>query len=185
MSDQDSFLNLEDYLKTDYHLGLFSKMSQDFSTATAGKTSEQSSIRWGNSGIASLGEFLTLNTLEHHKDAEESTLSEVLETNAPQEYFLTKEQLAVFLERASERKISLPEPFRLALEAQISFLSNTPQSEENIRLDQEQKASEMTEKPTHSTAEEVQTLFVRRLLPSECESLQGFPRDWTLLDTEQ
>ena len=28
-------------------------------------------------------------------------------------------------------------------------------------------------------------LFVRRMLPSECEKLQGFPQSWTETDTEQ
>jgi hypothetical protein len=46
------------------------------------------------------------------------------------------------------------------------------------------KDSETMAKLTPLTQEEAQMLFVRRLLPSEYEKLQGFPENWTATDIE-
>ena len=165
--------------------GSFWKMSQDSSTVIKGKISEQSLVRWENSGIASRGEFLMLNTLEHPKDADVSTLSEVLEMKAPLKYFLNQNQIKLFIDRLSERKIQAPKMFLKAMMAQASLRSNTLQLGESTAQDQGQKVSGTTGKLTRLTAAEARTLFVRRLMPSECERLQGFPENWTLRDTEQ
>ena len=137
-----------------------------------------------NSGMAFRGEYWMQNTLEHPNAVAESTLSEVLEASAPPRYFLNQEQLQSLLERASARKTSLPQQYKTALTAQISMLSNMPQLAESIQQDRKPKATEMMEKATPSTPEEVPTLFVRRLTPSECERLQGFPPGWTEIETE-
>lgn len=165
--------------------GLFSRMFQGSSTATTGKISEPSSVNWANSGMAYRGEYSMQNTLEHPSDVVECTLSEVMETSAPLTSSLSLEQVSLFIERLLERKISVPPTFLQALENQASLLSNTPQSGGNTQRAQRQKDSEATAKHTHSTVEEAQTFYVRRMLPSEAERLQGFPTNWTLVDTEQ
>lgn len=42
----------------------------------------------------------------------------------------------------------------------------------------------MTEKLGRLIQEAAQMLSVRRMTPSEYEKLQGFPADWTLVDSE-
>lgn len=79
----------------------------------------------------------------------------------------------------------LPEPLIQAYQKQISILSSMQVLDEKQLRDLKQKGTEMTEKPTPLTQEEVQMLYVRRMLPSEYERLQGFPENWTLIDSEQ
>jgi hypothetical protein len=159
-------------------------MFRDCLTATMVKISKPSSQRWMNSGIAYRGEFLMQNILEHHKDAEESMLSQVLEPSAPPKYFLKQDQISKFIERASEKKISLPADLGSALEKSLTISCNTQQSEEKQPQGRKRKATETTAKPTPLIQEEVPMSYVRRLLPSECEKLQGFPAGWTEIDIE-
>ena len=165
--------------------GLLSKMFPDSSTQTVEKISEQSSKRWMNSGMAFRGEFWTQNILEHPKDVVESTLSEVLETCAPLESFLTPIQIQSLITRAVERNQLIPQDLMKAYQLQMSILSNMQELEESPAQAPKQKGIEMMEKPILLTQEEVQMLYVRRMLPSEYESLQGFPKNWTLVDSEQ
>ncbi len=79
----------------------------------------------------------------------------------------------------------LPEPLIQAYQKQISILSNMQVSDEKQPQGLKQKGTGTTEKPTPLTQEEVQMLYVRRMLPSEYERLQGFPENWTLIDSEQ
>ncbi len=124
------------------------------------------------------------NTLEHPSEEEECTLSEVLETCAPLESFLSKEQLDSLISRAEEREQILPEPLMQAYQKQISILSSMQVLDEKLPLVHKQRDIEMMEKPIPSIQEEVQMLYVRRMLPSEYERLQGFPENWTLIDSE-
>ena len=165
--------------------GSFWRMFRDFSIATMGVISPRSSLNWINSGTAYRGGFLMLNTLEHPKDVVESTLSQVVEASAPLTFSLSQEQLSQLRDRVLGQRISPPPDFLLALDRQISMSSNTPQSAERHQQGRRQRDTEMTGRRTPSTAEEARTLFVRRLTPSECESLQGFPKGWTAVDTEQ
>nr|CAA57705.1 M.EcoHK31I polypeptide beta [Escherichia coli] len=165
--------------------GLLLKMFPDCSTATMDKTSKLSSIRWSNSGMAFRGEYWMQNTLEHPSVEEECTLSQVLETCAPLESFLNPEQLESLINRAKERGQMLPEPLLQAYQKQISILSSMQVLDEKQPQDLKQKDTGTMEKPTLLTQEEVQMLYVRRMLPSEYERLQGFPENWTLIDSEQ
>ena len=79
----------------------------------------------------------------------------------------------------------LPEPLIQAYQKQISILSNMQVSDEKQPQVLKQKDIETMEKPIPLTQEEVQMLYVRRMLPSEYERLQGFPENWTLIDSEQ
>ena len=165
--------------------GLSSKMYQGSSIVTTEKISSASSKSWMNSGMVFRGEFSMQNILEHPKDVAVSTLSEVLETSAPQRYFLNKAQLESLLNRASAKNHQMNEALESKIKRQISLLSNTPQLDANQLQDLKQKATGMMEKPTLSTQGGARTLYVRRLLPSECEVLQGFPKGWTETDTER
>lgn len=161
------------------------KTSRGCSTATTGKISKESSKSWTNSGTVFRGEFSTQNISEHPSVVVESTLSEVLETSAPLKYFLTPQQLQSLLNRAAARRTSLPENLERCMELQISTLSNMRESTGSPRPVPKQKATATTAKHTRSTLGGPRTLYVRRLLPSECEKLQGFPPAWTEIDIER
>ena len=164
--------------------GLLLRMFPGPSTATVERISEYSSKRWMNSGMAFRGVYWMQNTLEHHKDAEESTLSEVLDPFCPPRYFLSPEQLKSLLERASASGKLMPEDLKGAIEEQITILSSTPQLEESILQDRKPKDTEVMVKHTHLIQEDMPMLYARRLTPLECERLQGFPPGWTEIDID-
>jgi hypothetical protein len=134
--------------------------------------------------MAYRGECLTQNILEHPNDVVECTLSQVVARSAPAKYFLSEAQIRQWLARASARKISLPEELSQALEIQASSPFNTPASDDHPKLGRKQRVSATTGKRTHSTPGGAPTLYVRRMLPSEYEKLQGFPVNWTATDLE-
>ena len=70
---------------------------------------------WEMDGV-SLGEHSTLNFGECPSVARESTLSQILEANAPEKYYLSKKACEGILRRAERRGKVLPEMLREALE---------------------------------------------------------------------
>jgi hypothetical protein len=79
-----------------------------------------SSGRWSNSGMGSVTEFLTLNTLEFHSGVVASSLLDVLETgDVPQKFFLSAVACEGILRRAANRKKTLPAQLEHAL-AEVS-----------------------------------------------------------------
>ena len=165
--------------------GFLSKMFPDFLTAQKVKTLKSSSQHWMNSGMVFHGEYWMQNSLEHRNAVEERTLSQVVEPSAPLKYFLNPEQIQSLIARATERETSLPPAMMKAYQAQISFLSSMQALAEEQVQGHKEKVTETMEKLILSTPEEARMLYVRRMLPSECEQLQGFPVGWTETDTEQ
>ena len=181
----DSSTNMQNSSKKSALVGFLSKMFPDFLTARKVQTLTSSSQRWMNSGIVWHGEYWMQDSLEHRKDVEERTLSEVLEPQAPLKYFLSVEQIQSLIARATERGTSLPPAMMKAYQNQISFLSNMQELADEQVQGHKEKATETMEKLILSTPEEARMLYVRRMLPSECEALQGFPKGWTETDGEQ
>ena len=181
----DSSLNMQNSSKKSALAGFLSKMFPDFLTARKVETLESSSQRWMNSGMVWHGEYWMQNSLEHRKDVEERTLSQVLEPSAPLKYFLNVEQIRSLIARATERETSLPPAMMKAYLNQMCFLSSMQALAEEQARGRKEKVTEMMERLILSTPEEARMLYVRRMLPSECEVLQGFPKDWTALDGEQ
>ena len=80
---------------------------------------------WGNSGMGSPGECLTLNMSEHaaspslsRSDAAVCSLSDILETgDVPQRFLLTAKACAGILRRAEKRGKQLPPQLAHALQA--------------------------------------------------------------------
>ena len=68
---------------------------------------------------ALLTEFSTLNTGESPNVAEESTLSQILEVNAPKRYYLSAKACEGILRRAERRGKELPPMLKDALEQMI------------------------------------------------------------------
>ena len=95
---------------------------------------EPFSESWGNSGMGSPTEFLTLNTLEFPKDAGVCSLSDVLETGAvPQRYFLSATACKGILRRAEKRGKELPTQLRRALEQVAEGSSGGARVEDKTR----------------------------------------------------
>jgi hypothetical protein len=78
----------------------------------------------------SLGEFWMLNTGASPKDAVESSLSQILQGEVPQRYYLSKTACLGILRRAHERGKELPAQLKTALEIQAGLSdSNTAEIE--------------------------------------------------------
>ena len=182
--EADCSSNLQSLLEPTHQNGSLSKMLPDYLVVKMGKISELLLERWTNSGMVWHGDYWMLNTSEHPSDVVESSLSQVIKTSAPLTYFLHKEHLLSLLNRAEAKKRELPQGLKQAIEAQITILSNMPELEEILQQDLKGQDIEMMEKLGHLTGEGVPTLYVRRMLPSEYEILQGFPEGWTDVDME-
>jgi hypothetical protein len=99
--------------------GLSGKMSPVCCQVTEEGILEPSSQRWGTSGMGSHTGFLTLNSSESHKDAEECLLSDTLETgDLPQRFYLSPKACKGILSRAERRGKKLPPMLKEALERQ-------------------------------------------------------------------
>ena len=68
-----------------------------------------------------LGEYMTHSFGESPKDAVESRLSQILEANVPQKYYLSARACQGILRRAQRRNKTLPEQLKAALERQSAF----------------------------------------------------------------
>lgn len=96
--------------------GLSSRMSPVFYPATEDEILPSSFTGWSNAGMAFRGGFLTLNISEYPNDADVCSLSQVLETDAPQKYYLSAKAAQGILRRAEKRGKELPTHLRSALE---------------------------------------------------------------------
>ena len=110
--------------------GWYGRTSPVFCRATEGGILEPSSGCWGNSGMGSHTEFLTLNTSEFHSAAAVCSLSDALETgDVPQRYFLSATACRGILRRAEKRGKDLPAALRAALLSVSSQASQASDSE--------------------------------------------------------
>jgi hypothetical protein len=105
--------------------GSFGKMSLESCRPTEEKILVPSSEGWGNWGMGSPTEFLTLNGAEHtgiqepcRSEEGVCSLSDVLEiTSVPQRFYLSKKACNGILRRAKRRGKELPPMLLAALEA--------------------------------------------------------------------
>ena len=108
--------------------GWYGRTSPASCRATEGGILEPSSGCWGNSGMGSHTEFLTLSTLEFHSAADVCSLSDVLETgDVPQRYFLSATACRGILRRAEKRGKDLPAALHAALRS-VAEKAAEPQS---------------------------------------------------------
>ena len=115
-SDQDFGSSSIEFLQRLSRDGLLSRTSPACYPATEGEILPSSFEGWQNSGMACAGGFLTLSTLEWPSDAAVCSLSEVLETDVAQKYFLSPRAARGILRRAEKRGKALPPFLRSALE---------------------------------------------------------------------
>lgn len=153
------------------------------------------------------GELSTLNFGESPSVAVESRLSWILEDNVPERYYLSARACEGILSRASRRGKALPEILHTALLDMIEWrkeqppAADTPQGRYNVPLVVEKHGFQNTGIGWWNQSETGATLrtpcggdstkanviaekrqlrwIVRRLTPTECERLQGFPDGWT------
>jgi len=136
------------------------KMYLGSSVPTKGLTSQGFSMKWNNSGMAFRGELWTLDTLESPSDADECSLSQVLNPTAPARFSLSARAASGILRRANRRGKVLPAALQTALES----LAQSP----------DDSAKESIAPLTNLSSS------VRRLTPTECERLMGWPDGWTI-----
>jgi hypothetical protein len=107
------------------------KMCRDFFQVIKVATLEQSSLHWPTQGIAtSSGVCLIRNSSESPKDVEESLLSQVLEQNPSDKYFLSAKAAQGILRRANKRGKTLPTPLQEALESTANLALQDTEKEE-------------------------------------------------------
>ena len=105
------------WLTTTAQSGLSGKTSPVFCHPAEDGTLVPSLGRWGNSGMGSHTECLTLSTSECHSEGVESLLSHILQgtQDVQQKYYLSQKACEGILRRAERRGKQLPEALRQAL----------------------------------------------------------------------
>lgn len=118
--------NLFTWLYGSVPAGWYGKMSQESSLLTEDWLSDLSSRSWGNAGMGSPTEFLTLSISEFPSAGAASSLSDILETgDLPPRYFLSPKACAGILRRAEKRGKELPDQLRRALEEATKTMPKT------------------------------------------------------------
>lgn len=143
--------------------GFLLRMYPDSFPQTVAEISESFSRRWPTSGFTtSPGECWTADSSPAVADPQSpngeggySSLPDALEADVPPRFYLSPKAAAGILRRAEKRNRALPEHLDGALRA----------------------VAEQTEPPKEAPKQGVP----RRLTPTECERLQGFPDGWTIL----
>lgn len=105
--------------------GLLSKTCPAYYPPIEGQTLPLSFKGWSSAGMAWPGGYLTLNTSELPNAAAVCSLSQVLETDAPQKYYLSARACAGILRRAEKRGKELPMQLRRALEKMAAQRTTT------------------------------------------------------------
>ena len=82
------------------------------------------------------GEFMTLNTGESPNAVKESTLSQILDLNAPEKYCLSPKACAGIVRRAKKRGKELPDMLQEAL-MEVILSAGGMEQFENEELDEE------------------------------------------------
>jgi hypothetical protein len=115
VSAQDSSLSLPESQMSFDQLGSSLRTSLGSSPLPTDETWESFSQRWPKSGMASAGEWSTLDTSESPNDAVECSLSDVLETTVSERYALSARAARGILRRADARGRTLPPELEQAL----------------------------------------------------------------------
>ncbi len=113
----DSFMSLRESCASFDPVGLSSRMFPDFSVQTKAETLRKcSAFSWSNAGMGFNGVCSTAAISESPSAAVECSLSDVLESRAPQRFFLSPRAAAGILRRAEKRGRTLPNRLLDALE---------------------------------------------------------------------
>ena len=88
-------------------------------TLTTATTGQKQTLLWATNGALAT-ELSTRNTGEFPSVGEECTLSQILEDNAPEKYYLSATACEGILRRSSQRGKKLPELLETALKEQVT-----------------------------------------------------------------
>lgn len=94
---------LESLTKGEY-LTSYLRMSKDYSTTTEEEHSKSSSKSWMAWGMTVNGNCLTAKISASHNTERGSSLSEILEENPDQKYFLSEQQVEAMMARTQKNK---------------------------------------------------------------------------------
>lgn len=107
----------------------------DCSAATKDETSPPSSLRWETSGTVWRGECWTAATSESPNDADECSLSAILEGHVPRRFSLSAKACVGILRRSAKRNRILPPALREALEAAVASEAQAPTAQKRLLLE--------------------------------------------------
>ena len=189
------------------------RMSKDSLATTTEGHSPPSSYRWMNWGMMSNGKCLTVRILECHRIGRGCSLSDILEKNPPEKYFLSEKLLIKIMEKKAahpnihwksgihgEGAVPFPDdpmkPSRTITPAEGGGKQDDSWDKgESMRMPLKflERNQRNIEGDYSFTIDSVNTGGVssqgriRRLTPIECERLQGFPDGWTegISDTQR
>lgn len=163
--------------------GLSQKMYPDFSLSMIGETSGKSLLPLMRSGIAYRGMCWTPKTSAFPNNVRELLLSEVLETQVPQKYYLSQKAVVGIIRRAQRDGRSarvLMQEVVNGTTHKLSWLS--------LLLSEHPKAESAHKDTSHIQLrldngvlkdDQDRVITLRKLIPVEKERLQGFPMNWT------
>lgn len=152
---------------------------------------QQYSVRWLTAGTASRGGYSTLSFSDSPNDARGCFLLDILQETrvVPPRFYLSRKACAGILRRAQKRAKKLPERLAASLAAaseQLISIRTEPSSSStdarrlpSLSPYQRWRASAGLPKDAPSGSSTASSMRVRRLTPTECERLQGFPDHWT------
>jgi C-5 cytosine-specific DNA methylase len=138
-----SFTSLRESCTSFDPLGSSSRMFPDFSVVTTDETLRKSSgFSWSSAGMGFNGVCLTASFSESPSAAAVCSLSDVLESHAPQRFFLSAKAASGILRRAKKRGRTLPFRLQAALESLATrrgederMISTSLQLSERVALD--------------------------------------------------
>lgn len=174
-SSQDSSTTLLDSLQSVAPKLSSSKTLRHSSLPTMDEISRSSYGRWPTSGMASHGEYLTVDTSASPKADQESSLSDLLETQSvPARYFLSQNAATGILKKSRSNGKKSVSPFAISVgDSERGYVKKLAHClyAESARHTGTDWSRNYVSYPEGR---------VRRLTPLETERLQGFPDNWTM-----
>lgn len=158
------------------NLNIYSlKTSKDSLTTTKEIPSRSSSQRWMNSGMMWNGKCLIAKISEYHKTGKECSLSDILEENVDEKFFLSEEKTKNLVRQP---KIRVREATKQGYaEASVGDSVNLAHPNSKTRRGRVGKQIANTLLTGESQGVVEPSFRIRKLTPRECWRLQGFP-DW-------
>lgn len=154
------------------------KTSKVYLVTTAAKLSRQSLGFSPTLGMTLNGKFLTQKTSAFPKTGKGSSLSDILEENVPDKYFLSQERIDKMFSRVQKNKAAgrgfQPLTVGMGKDGQLK-----PMFEQTSRI-HERGGVESNRTNGIRRTPYTDGARVRRLTPKECERLMSWPDNWTI-----
>lgn len=187
MQEERSFLMSQGFVPKKNQNMWFLKTLKVYYLMKGAELSKQSLGFLPTWGISLNGRFLTAKILESPKIGKECSLSDILEKNPDQKYFLSERTIKKILNQTKQKN-----DFKCALITRNKYRGNyikqlNKPTHSNYRVYAEEGISPtlntmqggMRQPFIALTKKRTNEIKIRRLTPLECERLQGFPDQWT------